>query len=803
MGSSKDPEQMSYIGKLLSAEASETTSKKSKSFRNRSQSTKARQIPQSKRSGSFSNSRSATISRHPSAPGGKLFSDASARKLTSEFSVNGSLGLSKQSTPPPLPPRPEHYGLSSDEDDPDYAYIEDSEIEGPKKASMSSKKTESKEGGERVASPSVDEQLLDIFRSMKQEKKEKRKKEAEKKRRAATVAYRPTHSQRPALSLGPQIPFAPADPEDYLEPLVARFQASRPKSTGDYETPVSIHKRSCSEPDTSMPYPHKCLSQPSLCLSQKTPPKLSPNDDSYPTLPPRSWQRMGSDELPNINNISITAQKGDPNISPYAIVRQILPSKIMEEESVAGDGKEENTLTQPLLAAAPPPTDLTTASPTSSKTTQRTSSTPESTPPPLTPSSFGETGPVEPPPLPPPLPPRSPIKEKFSWGSSSSSVTSTHSHPHSPSSRCSQCQQRVRHSVEKTLSDHRTLPYSPSTVGSPANQQGSLPDLKMAAVVPENSLRRSLRRQQAQQSTESHSSSGGSSSSLQSPRDSGYLEVVADSNSMSTKGAGPLKPEDELLPDLKMLDEFMQYFDSQCASLPHAEAIKPSQPPLSQQDQQQRAVMTQNPFSSPSLSSLPMQQPASFSAHTSNGHIISRRLNGTKSPAPFQRSYTAGAHMGSSPPPPSSSHPMHPTKSMSFTEHTPSAPPVPPRSDISLIQQARGPYPPNPAPLAQTRTWTRTLSGESHSSLASPTTVFHGHHSPGGYGQQGRLSSSGSIHSGSPSPTIGPHPRSFRNLASHFSSSPEVQCSSTVFIHHLKQDRQRRTVHSHILHSHV
>ena len=309
VGSSKDPEQMSYIGKLLSAEASETTSKKLKSFRNRSQSTKARQIPQSK-SGSFSNSHSATISRHPSAPGGKLFSDASARKLTSEFSVNGSLGLSKQSTPPPLPPRPEHYGLSSDEDNPDYAYIENSEIEGPKKAStsskkteskeggadyayienseiegpkkasMSSKKTESKEGGEKVASPSVDEQLLEILRSMKQEKKEKRKKEAEKKRRSVTVAYPPTHSQRPALSLGPQIPFAPADPEDYLEPLVARFQASRPKSTGDYETPVPIHKRSCSEPDTSMPYPHKCLSQPLLCLSQKTPPKLSPNDDS-------------------------------------------------------------------------------------------------------------------------------------------------------------------------------------------------------------------------------------------------------------------------------------------------------------------------------------------------------------------------------------------------------------------------------------------------------------------------------------------------------------------------------------------
>ena len=717
--------------------------------------------------------------------------------------MNGSLGISKQSTPPPLPPRPEHYGLSSDEDDPDYAYIEDSEIEGPKNASTSSKKTGNKEGGKRVASPSVDEQLLDIFLSMKQEKKEKRKKEAEEKRRAATVAYRPTHSQRPALSLGPQISFAPADPEDYLEPLVATFQTSRPKSTGDYETPVPIHKRSCSEPDTSIPYPHKCLSQPSLCLSQRTPPKLSPNDDSCPTLPPRSWQRMGSDELPTINKSSITAQKGDPNISPYATVRQILPSKIMEEESMAGDGREEKTLTQPPLAAATHPTDLTASSPTSSKITQGACCTPEATPPPQIPSSSGEADPVEP----PPLPPRSPIKEKFSCGSSSSS-TSAHSHPHSPSSRCSRCQRRARHSVEKTLSDHRKLPSSPSTVGSPANQQGSLPDLKMAAVVPENSLRWSRRIQRAQQSTESHSSSGGSSSSLQSPRDSGYLEVVADSSSMSTKGAGPSKPEDELLPDLKMLDEFMQYFDSQCASLPHTEGIKPSQPPPSQQhqqEQQQRAVLTQNPFSPPSLSSHTMQHPAPFSAHVSNGHIISCKVNGTKSPASFQRSYTVGAHVGSSPPPPSSSssHPMYPIKSMSFTEHTTSAPPIPPRSDISLIQQARGPYPPSPAPLAQARVWTRTLSSGSHSSLASPTTVSHGHHSPGGYGQQGRLSSSGSIHSGSPSPTIGPHPRSFRNLASHFSPSTEVQGPSTVFIHHLKQDRQRRTMHSHMLHSHV
>ena len=800
--SSKDPEQMNYIGKMLSAQASESPERRSKSFRKRSQSTKEKRSPQVKRSGSFNN-KSATLvygsaNREPlslsstwSQPASqfsqgkaRVSTDAHLPKHSSEFSKDTPNVSRMQSSPPPLPPRPILDELSSDEDDPDYAYIEDSEIEGPK----SSSKREPKGEGERSESPSVDEQLLDIFRSIKREKKEKRKKEAEK-RRAATVAYRPTHSQRPALRLGPQVPFAAADPADYIEPLSAlslpQTQTGRPKSSGDYETPVPIHKRSCSEPDNSPYSAHKSLSQPTFPLARTSPMRQSPTEEeaNRPALPPR-WPSSQSGE--------------DPNISPYAIVRQILPGKILEEppdSRTAGDpdgqpaerGRKEQPQAEPSLvreqsstepAAAPPVT----APPGPAPVTVPPVSTTEATPPDSSstpPSSQASDA------DPPPLPPRSPIKEKLSWRSSTSSVTSNHSHSSHSSTRCSKCQRRKRPSVEKTMSDHRMQPSRhPSSSHFQASQKGSLPDLSIASVVPENSLQRSQHSQRTRKSTESHSSSDGdSNSSLHSQSNSGYLEIVADSSSMSPKSKSHSNPEEHLQQNLHMLDEVMQYFDNKVSGLSQSTTL-PRTRTESHKPAQLQTTLSQNPASFHSLSSLnhSTQPPPQALTQTSNGHVPSQRINGAKYPPVFQRSHTA-ASLPSSPP---SSHPMHPIKSMSFTNHSHAPPPpVPPRSDVSLSQSARFAHYPANHMSPHGRTWSRTPSTGSYGSgVGSP---------PAAGNRQPRTSSSSS-----PSPTSGPHPRSFRNLARHFAPPmPDMEGSSTVFFHHLKQDR--RVLHSHMV----
>jgi hypothetical protein len=772
-----NPEQMNYIGKVLNRQASDIPetgggSRLSKSFRKRSQSTKERQTDV-KRSGSFSGSRSATLrpgmlgvdTPSPQSTSGNNSPQKAPHHVPPPLpsSLAGDIGEAAlpshmQSSPPPLPPRPLR-DYSSSEEDSDYAYIKEDEVKGPAKSPNSP--SESPRGtGERT----VDQELEDLEISMKRERKEKKRKAAQEKKRAVTMAARPSH-QRPPLF------FTPADPEDYLEPLSSG--GNRPRSTGDYETPIPSHDRSCSEPDTSFCSDSKSLSQPTIHTLHCRPPHLSPTPElceTPPTLPSRAWRSKQSPDR----------SKDDSDISPYAVVRKILPGRILEETDSGAPSARNGAKSSP-TSTERHELDQTPASDQSSEPAENSASSSTSPTTALNSTSDSTSaadGEAE---SAPPIPPRSPIKEKLSWGSSTSSVASNHSHRsshgHAAGVRCSKCLRQRRAPVDKTLSEHRGQPLSQ---GMPPlhyhNEKSSLPDLNttVSGVVPENSLQQRRQvghRGRIPSATESRSSSDGSSSSLHSPGN--YLEIVPDSGTAGSRGGTNGRGRNSDPENLQILDDFLQYFDDKVNSLNQADGSSP--------DQHRHAAFNSLPHS--------------------NGCTPSRRMNGVKDPPLLQRSNTLASSINHthSPHPP---HPIMSNKSLSFTTGARSpAPPVPPRSDISLGGQGRAPhYPSNHhQPLYATgyhpRPWARTGSSGSFSSTSGDSRS-----PPALYGGRTRQSSSSSIHSGSPSPTMAPppHPRSWQNLARHFTQvPPENEGSSTVFIHHLRHDR--RVMHSHMV----
>ena len=743
-----DPEQMNYIGKVLNRQATDSTdlgSRLTKSFRKRSQSTKEKQSSV-KRSGSFSGTKSATlrpemlgvdtpspqstsVNSSPLKPAHQAPSSSSS--LAGEV-VAAARPNRMQSSPPPLPPRP-ILDDSSSEGDPDYAYIEEDEVKGP----AHSPSLDRGEGG--AGERTLDEQLEDLELSMRREKKEKKRRAAQEKRRAATMAVRPTQ-------LRPPLFFTPADPEDYMEPLSC-LSNGRPRSTG--ETPLPAHTHSFSEPDTSFYPDSKSLSQPTINTFRYSPPHLSPTPELHetpPTLPSRAW-RVSLD---------------DSDISPYAVVRKVLTGKILEEPDAGKSGAQRESPTTAEQRRL-------------SKTSQQEVHSPESDPKSPSSDAANTTGGcnegVE---SAPPIPPRSPIKEKLSWGSSTSSVASTHSlrsgHAHSAGVRCSKCQRQRRAPVDKTLSENRGHPSPHPVPPLHHPEKSSLPDLNNAAAVggvPENALqhrRQRSHRGRLESATESRSSSDGSTSSLQS-----YLEIVPDSTAVPQNKGRNSDPE-----NLQILDDFLQYFDDKVSSL--------TQPEGSPELQKHHTLVNTPPHS--------------------NGFTPPRRTNGVKDPPTLQRSHTSASFISHA----QSRHPANPTKNHSFNNSRPAPPPpaVPPRSDISL--QGRSGVAPHYPPINHHQPLHATgyhhrLWGRSGSSGSFSSTSGDSRSPPSLYSSRTRQSSSSSIHSGTPSPTIvpPPHPpRSWQHLARHFTQvPPEGEGSSTVFIHHLKHDR--RVMHSHMV----
>ena len=117
-----------------------------------------------------------------------------------------------------LPPRPEE----SDSDDPDYSYIDENEVKGPESQSGKLRTMSSRMSGGRgrVSSPTLDDQLEELKKSiMRENKKKKRDKVANQGRREAiTLHFSPRSSPRSRLPMN----FSRTKPDDYLKPMASK-----------------------------------------------------------------------------------------------------------------------------------------------------------------------------------------------------------------------------------------------------------------------------------------------------------------------------------------------------------------------------------------------------------------------------------------------------------------------------------------------------------------------------------------------------------------------------------------------------
>ena len=410
-------------------------------------------------------------------------------------------------SPPPPPPRPEE--SSSDEDDPDYAYIDENKVKGPE--SPGKRVPDATNGGKRSGSPTLDEQLKDLERSIKHEKKLKKR---QKEKTQLAHPPRDLHvPQRRFMTLGPQIhiPFAASDAQDYLEPVpskkVITVQQPMPPASkdGDYEVPLPSHGRSRSEPDVflggstglflSQPDPSVPRSSNNNSRGRFGPSSSSPlhrlsggelSSSSSglppPSLPPRPW-RYGSE-----STSSACSRTGSYN-SEDMESPMVAPHFYRGPGGGGGGGGavsgEESVF--PSQDAGLHNSVIPEEAPTESNPSKEANDSPSPTTMQAPPSS-----------PPPPLPPRSPIKSQrtpFS-GSISSSISSSTAVAASSSShrssRCPRCQGRKPRAVSKTVSlndQQHHQQHQHHFASQRSEPSGSLPDLnKSPDFVPENRL---------------------------------------------------------------------------------------------------------------------------------------------------------------------------------------------------------------------------------------------------------------------------------------------------------------------------
>ena len=690
-------------------------------------------------------------------------------------------------SPPPLPPRPNE--SSSDEDDPDYAYIDEQKVKGPENHSLHANVK-----NEDVPSPSVDEQLREIERSIKRENKAKKRAAADAERRAHTI-HRSHFSARrrinPTLSLplSPKLTFAPTDPEDYLDPVPSKRVQSQfpdPDNAACYEVPVVIHSRSSSEPDPmNVSSPTKFLSQPAepggfqlgtrLLSASMSPDRSSPNvsptlilDENRPVLPSRNWRRTSTASNNSVTSsssvgsmVSKSSGVGIEEVdfhSPTAAGHARVRSASMTDDAFS-------KLSDGLLNSVIP-----------EETHDSGSSTPAMEEAAATdPSAIGDSSP-------PPLPPRSPLKEKLSCQSSTSSVSST------SSSRCPRCRsKRAKSRVGKTasLNDHKRR-SSPHMEDGP---KGSLPDLNKSLSVPEDSL---SHRRNHRHSQECRGSLDSSTDGIQSPSrpSNKYLELIADSSIPPTDEnsylqlcadepeSPPSQIDNELQSQLEMLDSFVQTLEyletkaSQNSNRGGSSSRAAGHDPNStgggsssraaghdpNRDEQRRSIRTNldDAIKQAKQVQLDLSQPAkrlpseNGKAVVLNGHTPCRRISGTRGPPALYKHQTVAEFplsSGNNTVVPTT-HAHHangslPQQNGSLPQSTP--PPIPPRSSVSLTQEEQ----PN-----------------------SPRTAVTKPHSPGRQANTG-------FHS---------LPRTLKGRSSlQRRFKREDHESSTVFIHHLKR----------------
>ena len=437
----------------------------------------------------------------------------------SYFAPDGKVPSRYSASPPPLPPRPDD---SSDEDDPDYAYIDEKKVKGP--------------GNQpRPPTPTLEDQLKDLERSIKRENKAKKREQKQKSQTLKPVSTR----ERIAPSFGPRLSFVAADPEDYMDPVPSKkIPQKRPKSTSsdrgsDYEIPV--FGRSLSQPRSLSQLPFDEIGPPKdhSPTRAESPMRISPTrrEHNPPTLPPRTWR--GSSTTSNVSLTSVTslssvgggtskcANIDDLDSSPSFPPRSYrLTSSSNEDPS---SPKAVENIKSTIIPEEPSPEMI-----SPEQTTARHSPPSDATM-------------IEP----PPLPPRSPIKEHVSRQSSCSSVTSN------SSTRCPRCRnKRIKSQVSKTVS----LTYDQRLATSPQDEdapQGSLPDLNTGTSIPENSLinRRHKRSSGSCNKCSPESSTDAflidSNSSLPSAHNVDYLKLLAESGTNNDQYLHLLQNDDE------------------------------------------------------------------------------------------------------------------------------------------------------------------------------------------------------------------------------------------------------------------
>ena len=406
--------------------------------------------------------------------------------------------------PPPLPPRPEE----SDSDDPDYSYIDENKVKGPGNQRGRSRAHSAVGAGGRVSSPTLDDQLEELKKSiMRENKKKKRDKAANEGRKAATLHFPPRSSPRSRLPMN----FVRAEPEDYLEPVASKRLTSTssegvpkreklspnidnlPRSLSDHAgnannsssssigtAPGEVFDNSQSPPDIHAH--HSSNSNVSVgggggggggAVGIVGP------GGNPPALPPRSWR---NNSVTSVSSVSSATSPSSASVVPLANPPTGNRTSISEERSIIEEEKCSPTLGYPKESRnAEQVSQMAAAASVLVGNGGQVGSKDGSS----SPIDQGSSS-VSPP---PPLPPRSPTRdrERLSRKSSSSSASSSASSNH----RCPRCRslKQTKPMVGKTASlDPRGSIQGPVQNLTKEENRKSLPDLNSASPFPENNL---------------------------------------------------------------------------------------------------------------------------------------------------------------------------------------------------------------------------------------------------------------------------------------------------------------------------
>lgn len=402
-------------------------------------------------------------------------------------------------SPPPLPPRPEPE--ESDSDDPDYSYIDENKVKGPESQRGRSRTLSSGiAAGGRVSSPTLDDQLEELKKSiMRENKKKKRDKAATGGRKAATLHF-PPRSRLPTN-------FVRADPEDYLEPVASKRLTStssegvprRDKlspNIDNFPRSLSDHTGNANNSSSSS----IGTAQGEVFDGSQSPPDIHTHNGSSgnvsgigaavgggavgvvgpaPALPPRPW-RNGS-----VTSVSSVSSATSPSNSPFTCTNPPPPAtnrpSISEERSIIEEEKRSPILDSPKEGRQGSNSAEQSAVAAAGGSGDQMGSKDGS----HSPVDAGSSS-VSPP---PPLPPRSPTRERerLSRKSSSSSVSSNASSSH----RCPRCRslKKTKPMVGKTASlDPRGGIQGMMQNSVKEENRKSLPDLNNASPFPENNL---------------------------------------------------------------------------------------------------------------------------------------------------------------------------------------------------------------------------------------------------------------------------------------------------------------------------